>query len=342
MRIFLMLILFTNILYSQDAQFSQMETAPILLNPALAGGIKGKARFIVKYRSLWNSILKDQGYQNYFASAEFKHCLNDNFIGGSFSLQRDQLGSSQFFNTNVAFSLSYHHQLDRDFYLSAGFNAGFLEYGFDPNSLQFDEQFDGIGFSPNLNNFENFTADKQIRPNIDLGLSFYNTKNNWIIGLALLHVNQPNYSLLENFTNNRLGIGLSVHGAITFDLGNSHRKSLLWRGIFRKQALFNNSRQWQFQGGTVFQFNLIDTKKSLWDFSIGLATRLAGNDANQPLTIDALIPSLSFTDETIGIHFSYDTNVSSLAKSTMLRGAMEVTLTLELGKEYKCEGCPRF
>ena len=331
------------ILNGQDAQFSQMETAPTSLNPALTGAITGSTRLIAKSRIQWNSILADRGIQNYYFSTEYRKCVGDNFFGIGLSLQRDQLGNSLFYNQNISLSASYHQNLSGDLYLAAGFNAGILEYGFDENNLQFDEQFDGDGFNGTFNNFENFTANQLMKPNIDIGLSFYNTDKKWIIGGALFHTNQPAYSFLDNQANNRLGVGLSLHGAITIDFGTNDKQSLLWRGIFRKQALINNSKQWQFQGGTVYKFNLIKTNRGLWDFSVGLSGRLTGNDADAPITLDAIIPSFSFTNDRLGIHFSYDTNVSTLANSTMLRGAMELTLTLDFGTVGRCLGvCPSF
>ena len=342
MRLIILILFFTTVLKGQDVQYSQIETTPAILNPSLIGSMDRKVKLTAKYRSLWNSVLKDLGYQNYFASVTFKHCLDNNFLGGGISFQREQLGNPQFYNTNIIFSISYHQMLNRNLFLGVGFNGSLMEYGFDVNTLQFDQQFDGIGFNPSLNNLENFTTDRKMQPNIDLGMSLYNTENNWILGFALFHLNQPNFSFLDTFNDNSLGIGASAHGAITFYLDSWKKKSLLLRGIYRKQALFNNGHQWQFQGGAVLQLHRWEGTETDWDFSIGLAARLTGNDAGQAFTLDAFIPSVNFSNDQFSIHFSYDTNVSSLAKSTMLRGAMEVTVTYALGEQDNCIGCPIF
>ena len=50
------LIIFSNKIYSQDIHFSQFNYAPLLLNPALAGGFNGDMRADVNYKSQWQSM----------------------------------------------------------------------------------------------------------------------------------------------------------------------------------------------------------------------------------------------------------------------------------------------
>ena len=337
-------------LYGQDAYFSNMESAPTLLNPALTGAMQGNIRIITKYRSQWDRVLGNLAYKNKFAALDFRVCLDYNgqqeaYIAGGVNFQREEAGQGGFYTQNIGLTFAYHHQLDRDIFLAAGANLSFFDYGLDIDALTFDEQFDTqIGYNPNRSSLEDFSNLAKNAFNLDLGLTLYSAEANWTLGAALFHINQPNFSLQIREDENQLEMGFAIHGSKAIPLGD---KQGLFRGIYRKQTLFNSSRQWQLITGFVYDFKAIKkfsrSANQGWHFMLGLSSRLAGNNEDTSLTVDAIIPSIILEDPNWKIQLSYDVNVSPLARrNNFFNGGFEATLIYQFKLKNACVFCPDF
>ena len=122
-------------------------------------------------------------------------------------------------------NLAYHISLSRTLYLSAGFSGGVLQYRLNTEGMTFDNQFGTQGFDASLPNLEDFDDTQKTVADLSTGLSIFDTKSAWLVGFALHHFNQPQYSFLRS-ENNRLGVGLAIHGSWTVSLSPIQRRGV--------------------------------------------------------------------------------------------------------------------
>ena len=102
-------------------------------------------------------------------------------------------------------------------------------------------------------------------------------------------------------------------------------------------VFFKQGPSFEINGGNSFRFNL-DTDQS---FQFGGWVRLARH-FTEPILVDAIILSTRFDYSNWGIGFSYDINVSSLAKESRGNGGFEFSLIyLVCGPQYRGFYCPK-
>ena len=89
---------------AQDIHFSQFNVAPMVYNPALAGGFDGDIRFIGNQRTQWRSVTAP--YSTIGVSADFNH-KNQPLMGSAFSIYQDRAGDSKLNTIAVNGAFSY-------------------------------------------------------------------------------------------------------------------------------------------------------------------------------------------------------------------------------------------
>jgi len=323
---------------AQDMHFSQYQLIPLAANPALAGVMEGNHRLSGNIRQQWNSIAGNQAWKHAYFSYDGRACINDNFLSWGIHLQSDRMGAPAFSNNTVSATIAYHQRLERGLYLSAGASAGALHYRIDDSGMTFDEQFSINGYDPGLPSAENFERFSRTVPSLSAGLLLFSPTDGWTAGAALHHINQPAYSFFGK-DGNRLGMGVSLHGSATFNLSTvTQRSRLTVRGLFRRQSVFGNSRQWLLMPGAAWRY-AFGQRQQAQGFSLGLSCRLSGHAEGQPVTLDAFIPAAYFDFDAFSLGFSYDVNVSSAARESYLRGGWEVTVSYQ-NRKPGCVVCP--
>lgn len=223
---------------AQDPQFSQFYLSSLDINPANTGRMEVRARITALYRTQWNTILGTKSYQSAYAAYESQiSCLPDGFFAIGVVGKYDRVGDIKLTRKYGHLSLAYHHELDkRGKYLSAGFQLGIISSRFQLNQLQFDEQFDGVGFNASLPTFEDLLAIGNNVMDLNIGLSYYQTKR-LTLGAALYHVTQPNNTFFDN-TDFRVGLGLGLHASFL-----SPDSPFGLRVLYRRQSLVEGGRE---------------------------------------------------------------------------------------------------
>ncbi len=327
----------------QDLHFSQFQNVPLATNPALTGVMSGNYRLVANARRHWSSVAGSKTWEHSHFSFDARRCVGNNFFAVGLLAQGDRAGLPALSNLTGALTLAFHHELNRWLYLSAGASAGVLHYRLDASGMTFDEQFDASGHNPTLPNFEDFETNNRTVPDISTGLLLFSpqAKGNarlagWTLGAALHHVNQPAYSFLDEDAN-RLGMGISLHGSATFILSKSGEKmKLTARNLYRRQSVFENSKQWLLLPGATWRYGLGKT-----EFGAGISCRMSGHSQGKPATLDALVPAVFFDFETLSLGFSYDVNVSSAVRESYLRGGWEVSVSWQIQARTDCVVCPK-
>ncbi|HNL40323.1 MAG TPA: PorP/SprF family type IX secretion system membrane protein, partial [Saprospiraceae bacterium] len=144
---------FSLAVFSQDKHFTQFYAAPLTLNPALSGNFEGKYRVGMIYRDQWRSIL-DNPIKSFALGADLRFdapgkSVYDDAVGLGILFFNDKVSVVDFNTTQIALSLAYHKALgvDNRQYLSIGLQGGLTQRSVNYESLNFNDEFEGNGFT---------------------------------------------------------------------------------------------------------------------------------------------------------------------------------------------------
>ncbi|MCX6272777.1 MAG: PorP/SprF family type IX secretion system membrane protein [Bacteroidetes bacterium] len=326
-RLFLIISLYLQLFDTrcQDAQFSQVNNSSILLNPSLTGEFKNGIRIQLNYMDQWRGITKP------FQTIGFSYDMSlkkkkdkTGFLGAGLTFLNDRAGSSQFRLNQVNLLLAYHAKISKYNYLSAGITGGFAQRTIDISQLQWNSQYDGNNFNPNLPSYESGNSKNISYLDFGAGLEWtytmkedYITANNKLIihlGAAAFHVNKPDISFYST-TSDNLPLKIILHGNTQIGIANTNY-SILPSFMFVKQGALKEI----VFGGSI--------RKGLSDeFGIqGYYKGSAISIGSLYCSSGALIPycTLEFANYVVGI--SYDVNISGLAHASSDKGGVEILL----------------
>jgi type IX secretion system PorP/SprF family membrane protein len=337
---------------AQDIHFSQFYMSPLNLNPAMTGVMNCKNRFIANYRNQWAGALQANAYNTYSVSYDQKTPIGrEDYFGIGGTLWSDVAGESRFGTTQGRLSLSYSKKMSgyraKSSYLVIGADAGITQRRINEKDLRWPSQITKDG--PCLTCPGEVIPDNDfIYPDISAGLLYFaniDKNNNWYLGAALHHLNQPNVSFFSSGGNQSVSLynRITVHGGAQFEV--KPKISLLPFAVFMAQGPHR-----EFNGGASFRFAMGPSRISTQSWQIGAWYRLGVQDDDASrvdegvkLHSDAVIFQTRFNYENFGIGFSYDYTVSGLAAASPANGAFEFSLTYDIcGPESRGVYCPRF
>jgi type IX secretion system PorP/SprF family membrane protein len=315
----------------QDVHFSHMEFSPLTLNPAMAG-VHSPLQGIVNYRNQWNSV--GVPYQTIGTSIDGRFNENQRgksgIIAGGLNLFNDKAGDLGLVTTNVNLHLAYHLILDRTSTLGLGIYTGFGQQNIDPDGARWGSQYDGMAYNPGFNNGENLIYAKNSYFDAGAGLVYryqkpggYMTQNNQFLftyGLALYHINRPNYSLIS-IESEKLFMRWSAFA--NADIGIPNTKGSILPGVYFQRQ--KTSMEILF--GTYFKYILQDgsrytMRKKPAAMYLGLFNRFR----------DAMVAKAMFEINQYSVGFAYDFNISSLVTVSQARGGFELFLRFNMGE----------
>lgn len=324
----LLSIFTTKLIVAQDPHFSQIQYNPLYLNPAFAGVTEyGKAnRLAGNYRDQWRTL--PVPYSTTTASYDrlLKKFPKGWLIGGGVSFLYDKAGDGNLsiFNPNISMNFGKYFNKEKQL-LTLGITAGITIKSLDELGLQFDNQYNGSTFDPNLPSGEDFSNNNVSYPNFTLGLNFrtkIKEKAVLDIGAATSNLHQPNQNFLY-YTSSKLPARHAAYAKAKVNIKDNWN---IQPGVF-----FQNQRkanQVLINAIAEVRFN----EKKNFGLGFGAGYRAIGNDA--------AIAYLSFLYKTLRVGAAYDFNVSGLRKASKAQGAFELALTYEFG-EVKTKQCPK-
>ena len=185
---------------------------------------------------------------------------NDDFSIGLdvYSLSMDNVG---LVNTTPTLSYIYKIQLDNEVYFLPSISIGSGSARVDNSRLVFEDQLSLVSGYLQTESRDPLAALISNVNYLDLGASFLVHSSNYLVGLSLKHLNQPNISYFESEVN-KLPIRFSLQGGYEFDV-NPYDRSILPR-YSTILAFINASKM-----GENFDIYL-SQEAQLGQFSVGL------------------------------------------------------------------------
>lgn len=298
--------------FAQDIHFSQFHSAPLFLNPALAGINGGNYRFVANYKTQWNGLAP---YNTVAASYDmnlFKpQGKTGNYGGIGVFFYTDKAGDSELRTTQVNLNLSYTVMLSKKQSITSGLVGGLGHRSINYANLIFDNQYDGNGPNPQLGNGENFATDNVLYPELGAGFLWNfvkNQKTNVYVGGSVFHLSQPNLSFMES-RDEKLYIKFIGHAGGYF--GITEQVFILPSVLYMNQGPHN-----QFNMGALVKVRKSILPSDKTAFYIGGWYRLK----------DALILNARVDIGQFNIGFSYDINLSGLTPASNANGGAELSL----------------
>ena len=188
-----------------DVVYSQANVSTISFNPATAGIFYGGYRLTSNYRTAWTTV----GNPFTTTQVSFDMPVHDNiwendFIAAGFTVTSDVAGASGYTNNTVLLLGSYGKALDarEHHFFSVGFSGGVSQKSVTYQSLNWESQFDRIGFNQGLPTGEIYidenanSGSQAMHLDFGLGVNYvYNNESTMLLraGVSIEHVNAPTY-----------------------------------------------------------------------------------------------------------------------------------------------------
>jgi type IX secretion system PorP/SprF family membrane protein len=311
-------------LAAQDIHFSQYNSSPMVLNPALAGMNAGDYRAYANFRTQWVTLSKSNTYRTFAGGADValgKFTKANSFAGLGLSFFSDQAGDLNLNSNHVDLSFAYHFMLNRKgtMQLSAGLQGGLNVRSINQSRAIYGSQYDPNTGTVDANgNREYFGKSRIIFADAAVGLLYSamtRKGTNVYCGFALSHINQPKISFqpsgIDGATKaEKLAMKITIHGGATIPV--TDRVDIMPNFMVLVQ-------------GTAYEFNVGCHLKSKLG-NIKLSKTALSFGAQYRGLYDAVIVSSRLDVKGFSMGLSYDFNISKLLPATKTVGAPEISL----------------
>lgn len=324
----LLVLVSVNKLWCQDVHFSQSESIPLYINPALAGNFEGQGRLIFNHKNQWNSFT--QAYSTNAVSFDFEQqVINPQMsIASGIQLLSDIAGVGNFGTKLFMIPLTIHYQFPSpELRISLGIYGGITQYGLEVIRLSFGDQFNGHYYNPSISTGEAYSGNAPGFADFGTGIQFTFPLHNWELssGLAYYHVNQPSIS----FSGQAYSV-IPKKATINISAEKELKSSLR---IKPSLVFFKQAENTELLLGSFLTFT--PNSSFFHTMEAGLFYR----------NRDALIAQYVIYYLNYRLGFSYDINISGLSEVSHGQGGFEFSLVYILQKakkapQYSPSYCP--
>ncbi|MFN3404405.1 MAG: type IX secretion system membrane protein PorP/SprF [Cytophagaceae bacterium] len=312
------LLVFANLTFAQDIQFSQYYNVPLYLNPAFAGSAHNH-RAVLHQRLQWPKL--DAKYTTSLFSFD-TYIEKYNSSVGIIAYQ-DYQGNNTIKSSEIGLMYSYELNLTGNITVRPGMQLSYVTRNTDYSSLMFSYQFDNNG----LHTTNNGLGGNRIHyADVSAGTVVYS--DNLFLSFSGHHLNMPNQAFIQDVS--RLPIKYSVFGGyrikITSDNGyhdNDHTLILTPTFHYKTQG---KSDQLDLGLYAMYDHLLI----GFWYRGLHGIKQYERKLQNN----EAIIGMIGYQYNNLAFAYSYDYTVSRLAIART-GGAHEINLTWLYKKKYK-------
>lgn len=321
--------------YGQDIHYSQFMSSPLNLNPATTGFFNGTIRAALNGKNQWQSVTKPyQTISFAFDMAPLQRRYHRDAFGVGILVNADVAGDSRFSTTSPALSVCYYRALDKrnKHMLGAGIQAGWVFRSINYSALNFDNQYNGSYYDPNIGHNEDFRLKNYSFFDLAAGAHYHyqwTKTRNFVTGLGIAHLVPPKISFMGDETI-KLDKRWTYYAGAQIDV--TQTIDLLPQLLFMTQGPYR-----EIMLGA--QAKYLRNRQSPFDYTALMAGLYYRNR-------DALVFMAGFDYKQFTFGLSYDMNVSKLRPASYYRGGLEFSLVYIYSK-YKSKRnreipCPIF
>ena len=324
-------------LAGQDIHYSQYYLSSINVNPALTGIFNGDERYSASMRDQWRSVpVPWFTFSMAYDRKIYPKKSNKHFFGAGLFYNYDRQGDSRINLNNLNFSASYNHLLSKRNIITLGGLIGYSSRGFNPSTLSWDKQWNGVAYDPSLSTGELFNIDRFNFLETSLGINFRHQKNErtkFDFGIGGFHLTKPKAVFtrtgeVTSTSSQVLPMRLVYYGQGSLKL--SERMDLRLDALYQTQ---NSYSEMLFGGYLNFYLNQKRGKKTNLHLGVGYRTS------------KALFPKIAIGVNNIFVAFSYDIDMSEFNQHTNGRGGPEIHfnyIITHVKPMGKFKNCPIF
>jgi type IX secretion system PorP/SprF family membrane protein len=295
-------------LVAQDPQFSQYYAAPLLLNPAMAGGADCY-RAGMNARSQWTGLPGGA-----FNTASLFIDLNHPDLRSGFGLMalHDEIGTPRLSSNEISGFYSYLAPVSKMVNFRMGLQGTFVSKNIDYSRLIFEDQFTGIVVTSQATNDQVSQYRRVNFADFSAGVILFGEDSYWL-GFSAHHLTEPNQGF---YYSSKLPRKYSLHGGVNISLRKESRyvNALVLTPTFMYKA---QDRFDQLDIGTY----LIKAPLLLGIWYRGIPVKKDENIFNK----DAIDIQVGYQYQGFAFTYSYDFTISKLnIKNTM--GSHEISL----------------
>jgi type IX secretion system PorP/SprF family membrane protein len=306
---------------AQDLHFSQFWSAPLNINPALAGMNNRDVRVILNYRTQWAAVSAEP-YKTLGASADMMippRKDNKGFWAFGINCNSDKAGVGNLKTTQGNVTLAYHKMLSRNTsMLSMGVQFGGGSRSVDYASFSWDAQYNGKAYIPALPSKESPTPGLSSSfSDLSAGMLFSMNPSKYFrmnAGVSLYHLNRP--ELQFSGGNDPQSMRFTFHTSAQIASATFQKTSFVPAVLFSQQGpqqLINAGIGILYSLQEKSQYTGFKSESSLY---FGAFFRM--RDAAY------LVTRVNFGDFAVGI--SYDLSVTGITTASNGRGGLEMML----------------
>lgn len=232
--------------YSQDPQFSQFYTSPMVINPAFTGTTEC-FRAGTQVRTQWVGL--DRPFNTGLIYAD----VNAFPINSGFGIMAlyDQIGHAKIATTELSGLYSYHIH-HNGFNLQLGLQGTYVNRSIDYSKLIFEDQFSDIVLTQanTIDPITNWVKTEYV--DFSTGALFYSDDHYWL-GFSAHHLNQPSQGFFRDQADSKLNIKYSFHGGFVYQKQlNSGFFNIYPCFLYKSQTTFD-----QFDIGAIAYYNSV-------------------------------------------------------------------------------------
>lgn len=323
--LFVITLFIASLGYSQDVHFSQIQDAPLWLNPANAGFMNGYFRAVANYRNQWMAM--GNAFQTMAISVDgstLKTKKNKAYLGLGLFVFNDRAGLAKMGSTQAQMHINAIIKTSKKSRLGGGVYIGINQNTANYASLTYGNQYNGKEIDNSIGNGEIVSYNSFLNSDVGAGLNYefssatidmlrddvFSLK----IGGAVHHMNRPVQKYASG-SSYRLPMRFVGNIQSRIDIKGS-KISFLPSLIYLKQAsateiTLGTHIRYRFKNATK-----LTGVKSETGINIGVYYRVK----------DAIIPQVYLDMGKYAIGVSYDLNVSKFKQVSNMNGGFEICL----------------
>jgi type IX secretion system PorP/SprF family membrane protein len=310
---------------AQDIHFSQIQEAPLWLNPANAGFFNGYFRAVANYRNQWAAM--GNAYQTMAVSIDGnvgKTRKNKAYAGLGLFIFNDRAGAAKIGTTQAQLHANAIVKASKNSKIAGGIYLGVNQNSATYASLTYGNQYNGKEIDQSLATGEIVNYTSFVNSDVGAGVNYeYSSATSDMtrddifslkIGAAVHHINKPVQRFSSGSTY-RVPMRFVGNVQARIDIRDT-KLSLLPSLIYLQQA-----SAMEIIAGTHLRFR----------FKNG--TKLTGNRTEAGLNIgvyyrfnDAIVPQINLDMGKYAVGVSYDYNVSKFNQISKGMGGFEIYL----------------